>query len=163
MAHAPQQPMTEDENDVAIREVQTATLRQHESQSSSSFRVSITPAIRAAGLESGGSFRFMPSEVDELGVLPALGSEESVDGRREPLARNIRREGANQGTLRLVIPREALEAIPGFPDVDAIDPEDPPELTVWAGDRMLAFELAERRSVTVDRDQGGDVDDQETR
>ena len=108
MAHAPQQPMTKDENDVAIREVQTATLRQHESQSSSSFRVSIMPAIRAAGLESGGSFRFMLGEVDERGMLPALESEKSVDGRREPLARNIRREGANQGTLRLVIPREAL-------------------------------------------------------
>jgi hypothetical protein len=151
--------MTENENDVAIREVQTATLSQHESQSLSSFRASITPAIRAAGLESGGSFRFMPNESDELGMLPALGSEESVDGRRKPLARNIRREGVNQGTLRLVIPREALEAILGFSDVHVIDPDNPPELAVWAGDRMLAFELAERSSVTVDREQNGGVDD----
>ena len=59
--------------------------------------------------------------------------------------------GYESGTLRLVIPREALEAIPGFSDVDAVDSEDPPELTLWAGDRMLAFELAERCSVTVNR------------
>ena len=92
---------------------------------------------------------------------PALGSEESVDGHREPLVRNTRCEGANQGTLRLLILREALEAIVGFSDVYTIDSKDSPELTVWADDRMLAFEPAERRSVTADRDQGGDVNDQE--
>lgn len=153
MAQALRQPMTED--DVSIEKVQTATLRRHESQSSSSARISLTPAIRAAGLEDGGSFRFLPEKVAEFGMLPALGSEESADGRSVPLTRNILREGANKGTLRLVIPREALDAIPDLPAFDAIEWDDPPELTVWAGDRVLGFERQqqpESRSVTVDRD-----------
>ena len=93
--------MSEDE-DVDIRPVQTAQLR----QSHGSVVVSITPAVRVTGLEGGGSFRFDPHAVDELGMLAAIGSEVEVDGRGDPLARNIRQEGTGGKTLVLTIPGE---------------------------------------------------------
>ena len=140
------------EEDVAIREVQTAKLRL-DAHGSSIF-ITVTEAIRVAGLEDGGSFRFDPATVDELGMLAALGSEERVDGRSNPLARNIKNEGAGS-TLRLVFPQQALEELV---DVDEIDWDNPPELNVWAGPRMLAFELPEKRTVSLSRndDEGSD-------
>lgn len=131
-----------------VTEIQTARLRR-ESSDGRTVIVSITEAIRAAGLEDGGSFRFDPGAVETLGMLPAVGSRTSVDGRGEPLARNIRREGNQQSTLRLVIPRQALAALL---DPDEIDWEDPPQMNVWAGDRLLAFEMPEKRSMRVNRD-----------
>lgn len=146
--------MTDDNNDnnnESIREVQTAQLRR-ESASDTSYLVSLTPAIRAAGLEDGGSFRFDPQAVPELGMLPAIGSEVEVDGRGDPLARNIRKQGTGGKTLRLVIPHEGLESL-GI-DPDTIDDDDPPELNVWAGEQLLAFELPEQRQVEIDRTPG---------
>lgn len=139
-------PMADD--DIPIREVQTATLRRHGSRS---VKVSITEAIREAGLEDGGSFRFDPTAYDELGMVPAIGRRETVDGRRSEnrLTRNIRKEGANN-TLRLVIPEPVLETL-GY-DIDEVDWEDPPEVTVWAGPELLAFDRPAARTVTVDRD-----------
>ena len=151
--------MTDDE--VPIREVQTATVRERPSQHGDAVVVSLTRAIRAAGLEDGGSFRFDPAAVDELGMLPAIGFEEVLPTARNSLVRKILNEGVGGSTLRLHIPEEALEAIPGFPPVEEIDWDDPPELSVWAGDRMLAFELAESRSVTIDRN-AGDEEDQDS-
>jgi hypothetical protein len=142
--------MTNNE-DVDIQEVQRVPLRRDKT-SQQSILVSITEAIRAAGLGNGGSFRFVPSSVDEIGMLVALGNEESVDGRSEQFARNIRTEGQGFETLRLVIPSEALEMIV---DTDSIDWDNPPEVNVWAGDRLLAFELAnpEERTVPINREQ----------
>jgi hypothetical protein len=119
--------------------------------------VSITEAIRAAGLEDGGSFRFVPNSIEEIGMLAAIGSEETVDGRSERYARNIRHEGTGGGTLRLVIPHDALSQLI---DPESIDWEDPPEVNVWAGDRLLAFEMAdpEERTVHIDRDGEGGED-----
>ena len=157
-------PMSDDE--VSIDEIQTVTVRERQSQSGRLILVSLTPAIRAAGLEAGGSFRFQPGAVDEIGMLPALGFGPDEDISSGPLTRKILAEGTGGQTLRLHIPEEALEAIPGFPEIDAIDWDDPPELTVFAGDRMLAFELAESRSVTINRDvddgnSEGDTDESE--
>jgi hypothetical protein len=145
-------PMTASEN-ANIREVQTATLRRQNPERGTVI-VSIPEAIATAGLEDGGSFRFDPSSVEEIGMLAAIGSEESVDGRSERYARNIREEGRYGETLRLVIPHEALAELL---DPDSIDWEDPPEVNVWAGDRLLAFELAdpEERTVHIDRDATG--------
>jgi hypothetical protein len=147
------QPMPANE-DIDIREVQTAPLRRDKA-SESTVIVSITEAVRVAGLEDGGSFRFDPSSVEEIGMLAAIGSEETVDGRSERYARNIRHEGAQGGTLRLVIPHEALSQLI---DPESIDWEDPPEVTVWAGDRLLGFELAdpEERTIQFDRNATGD-------
>lgn len=135
--------MSEDE-DVDIRPVQSAQLR----QSHGSVVVSITPAVRVAGLEGGGSFRFDPHTVDELGMLAAIGSEVEVDGRGDPLARNIRQEGTGGKTLVLTIPGEALEALLGDREIDW---SNPPELNVWAGEKLLAFDLPEERTVSIDR------------
>jgi hypothetical protein len=142
------------DDEISIDEIQTVTVRERKSQHGNSIVVSLTPAIRAAGLESGGWFRFQPGAVDEIGMLPALGFGSDEDVSEGPLTRKILFEGS--GTIRLHVPEEALEAIPGFPEIDAIEWDDPPELTVFAGDRMLAFELAESRSVTINRD----VDDE---
>jgi hypothetical protein len=143
-------------NEADIREVQTARLRRDKA-GESTVVVSVTVAIRAAGLEDGGSFRFVPSSVEEVGMLAAIGSEETVDGRSEPYARNIRHEGTGGGTLRLVIPPDALSQLT---DPESIDWEDPPEVNVWAGDRLLAFEMAdpEERTVHIDRDGEGGED-----
>lgn len=132
-----------------VREVETVPLRRAKSDESTVI-VSITDATRAAGLADGGSFRFMPGSVAEIGMLAALGSEESVDGRRERFSRNIRSEGSGDYTRRLVVPRDALAELI---DPDSIDWDDPPEVTVYAGDRLLAFEIANReeRSIHIDR------------
>ena len=138
-----------DESEVDVRKVQTVPLRRTGAEENTVI-VSITKAIRAAGLENGGSFRFMPRAVEELGMLPALGEEQEVDGRSEKLARNIYREGAGE-TFRLIIPPSALRKII---DPETINWEDPPEVDVWAGDRLLAFEMAdpEKRTVEIDRE-----------
>lgn len=149
-------PMTASEN-ANIREVQTATLRRQNPERGTVI-VSIPEAIAAAGLEDGGSFRFDPSSVEEIGMLAAIGSEQSVDGRSERYARNIRQEGRYGETLRLVIPHEALSELL---DPESIDWENPPEVNVWAGDRLLAFEMAdpEERTVSIDRDAGSEEDE----
>lgn len=133
-----------------VREVETVPLRREKSDEQS-IVVSITAAIRSAGLEDGGSFRFMPGSVAEIGMLAALGSEERVDGRRERFTRNIRHEGNGSYTRRLVIPHDALGELI---DPDSIDWDNPPEVRVYAGDRLLAFEAANReeRTIQVDRD-----------
>jgi hypothetical protein len=140
------------DNTTDIHEVQTASLRQH-GAGKNSFVVSITKAIRAAGLEDGGSFQFVPESVDEHGMLLAEGNEVTIDGRGDSLARNIRHQGAGGGTLQLVIPQEGLDAL-GI-DPDAIDWDNPPELTVWAGPQLLAFERAEQQSISVDQAPNG--------
>ena len=144
--------MAEDEID--IQKAQTVPLRRIGTDENSVI-VSITDAIRAAGLGDGGSFRFVPGAAEELGMVPALGSEQEADGRSEQLTRTIYREGAGEKTLRLVIPQEALAELL---DPESIDWEDPPEVNVWAGDRMLAFELAkpEERTVAIDRSEGSE-------
>jgi len=153
MAMAPTQPMT-DNDDVEIREVQTAKVRREGTDENWSAIVSITKAIRAAGLEDGGSFRFDPLAAEELGMVPALGSPETADGRSEALTRNVRKEGAGGNTLRLVLPDDVLEAL-DLTD-DEIGGDEPAEVSVWAGDQLVAFEPLEERTVEVDRDEAED-------
>jgi hypothetical protein len=139
--------------DATVQKVQTARLRQQDSGTEAVI-VTVSDAIQAAGLEDGGSFRFVPSSVEETGMLAVLGSEESADGRSDRYARNIRQEGRGQ-TRSLVIPPDALRELL---DPESIDWEDPPEVDVWAGDRMLAFDLAEpeERTVNIDPDAGSE-------
>ncbi|WP_273737846.1 hypothetical protein [Natrinema soli] len=140
--------MTDDET-VDIREVQTVKLR----HSKGSIVVRITDAIRAAGVEDG-SFRFDPHAAEEIGMVPAIAMEERVDGRTDPLTCSIHHEGAG-GTMSISLPRDVLEEL-GI-DPDGIDWDNPPELNVWAGDQLLAFELPDERTVQVSR--GGDSKD----
>ena len=83
---------------------------------------------------------------DEIGMLAVLGSKETVDDRSECFARNIRHEGAQGSILRLAIPHEALLELV---DVESIDWDNPLEMNVWAGDRMLAFDLVDREERTL--------------
>lgn len=148
----------DDSEEADVREVETVPLRRGKSDGNSVV-VSVTDAIRAAGLADGGSFRFMPGSVAEIGMLAALGSEEQVDGRREQFSRNIRSEGGSGYTRRLVVPRDALAELI---DPDSINWDDPPEMNVWAGDRLLAFEMAdpEERTIEIGRDAtGGEGED----
>ena len=138
-----------------VREVETVPLRRGKSDENTVI-VSITDAIRAAGLADGGSFRFMPGSVTEIGMLAALGSEEQVDGRSERFTRNIRSEGGSGYTRRLVVPRDALAELI---DPDSIDWDDPPEVTVYAGDRLLAFELTNREERSIPVERGTDSSD----
>jgi hypothetical protein len=147
-------------DDVDIQQVQTAKLRRQGTDEHWSAIVSITEAVREAGLEDGGSFRFDPSAADELGMVPAIGSEETVDGRTQPLTRNIKQEGAGGNTLRLVLPDEVLEALDI--DADAIDWEDPPEVSVWTGDRLLAFESTGEQTVQVNLEDAGQENEEDT-
>ena len=73
-----------------------------------------------------------------------------MSNRVGELARNIYREGAGE-TFRLIIPPSALREII---DPESIDWKDPPEVDVWAGDRLLAFEMAnlEERTVEINRE-----------
>ncbi|MFW6382522.1 MAG: hypothetical protein ACOCZD_00605 [Haloferacaceae archaeon] len=137
--------------DTPIREVQTAKVRREGTDENWSAIVSITKAIRAAGLEEGGSFRFDPGAVAELGMVPALGSPDTVDGRSEPLSRNIRQEGTGGKTLRLVLPDDVLEALDI--DDDEVGGDAPVEVTVWAGEQLVAFERSEERTVEIDREE----------
>jgi hypothetical protein len=147
MATTETQPMSND--DIPIREVQTVKVRREGSDENWSAIVSITEAIRKAGLEDGGSFRFDPRAVDELEMVPAMGAPDAVDGRSEPLTRNVREEGAS-GTLRLVLPDDVLDALEI--NDEEVGGDDPVEVTVWAGDQLLAFERAQERTVEIDRD-----------
>ena len=142
------------ENEISIKEVQTATLRKRTSQSGETYLISLTPALREAGIEEGELSFQVGEYVDEMGLVPAFDAE--LDESPATLTRKILKEGSGRGTLRVHIPKEVLEALPGFPDVDAIDWENPPELTVLAGPEMVAFEYNEPRSVTLGRDLGGD-------
>ena len=142
--------MTEDKN-VDIREIQTAKLR----QAKGSVVVRITNAIRAAGLEDG-SFRFDPHAVEEIGMVPAIGVEERIDGRTDPLASSIRFEG-DGSVMMLTVPQDVLEALEI--DSDEINWDNPPELNVWAGDQLLAFERPDERTLHIDRDELDDEND----
>jgi hypothetical protein len=148
-------PMSANES-ADVREVQTASLRRGKA-GENTIIISATKAIRAAGLEDGGSFRFAPGSVDDIGMLAAIGSEETGDGRSDRFTRTIRHEGHGGGTLRLAIPHDALSQLI---DPESIDWEDPPEVNVWAGDRLLAFEMAEpeERTVDIERDAGSEED-----
>jgi hypothetical protein len=141
------------EDEIDIQEAQTAPLRRIRADENSVI-VSITDSIHAAGLGDGGSFRFVPGAAEELGMVPAFGSEQEADGRSEQLTRPIYHEGEGGKTLRLIIPPAALREI----DDTVIDWEDPPEVNVWVGDRMLAFELAESEECTVEIDRDVDVE-----
>lgn len=133
---------------VTIQPVQTATLRQHGSKRL--YQLTVTTAINAAGLADGGSVRFDLDTLDELGLVPAIGSTQESDGRRREaaLTRNIITEG--QGNVyRITIPHAVLAAL-GI-DLETINWDDPPTFTVYAGDRVLALELPTEQQIMIER------------
>lgn len=139
--------MSDPDENVEVREVQTGTLR----KLNRSMIVRATKAIRATGVEEG-AFEFYPDSAEELGILVAMESDDEIDARSDPLVRTVHREGEGGKTLGISFPREGLQALGIGPDT--IDWDDPPEFTIWAGDGVLGFELADKpkRSFAIGRD-----------
>ena len=138
----PTNEQASEDNETAIRHVQTAPIRE---DTNGTYRVTITAAIRAAGLGGGALFRYSPEEVDNLGVVPALGSNGGAGSVRDQRTYTVEGGGETGGALRLTIPETALDAL-GI-DIEAIpgpgtDDEMPPLVDVFAGDRMIAFDAS---------------------
>ena len=135
-----EQPDEHDEN-VPIRHVQTVPIRYEDrGDGKGRYQVGITPAIRAAGLDVDGMFRFIPEEADELGVVPALGSEEGDGHLRDNRTYSVSYTGSKENkALRLTIPEAALEALDIEPDPEVAKAGELPLLDVYAGDHMIAF------------------------
>jgi hypothetical protein len=131
----------EHSEDVPVSHVQTVPIRYEDrGDGKGRYHVGITPAIRAAGLDSDGMFRFIPEEADELGVVPALGSEEGEGHVRDNRTYSVSYTGSKEDkALRLTVPDDALAALGIEPDPEAAQAGELPLLDVYAGDRMIAF------------------------
>lgn len=140
-----------DEN-VPIRHVQTVPIRYEDrGDGKGLYHVGITPSIHAAGLDADGMFRFIPEEVDELGVVPALGSDEGDGHIRDSRTYSVRYTGSKEDkALRLTIPEAALEALDIEPDPEAAQAGELPLLDVYAGDRLIAFDKSSAVSLSPD-------------
>lgn len=151
MSNADARTMTgqpDEQEEAPIRHIQTVSIH-HEKPKNRKTRywVSITPSIRAAGLDGDAVFRFIPEEADELGVVPALGSEEGGGNRRDNRTYSVR-PGATDSTLRLTVPEAALEAL-GI-ETEAAQGDELPMLDVYSGDYMIAFDKSSAQSLPAD-------------
>lgn len=89
-------------------------------------------AYRAAGLEGTKTQSLKFERVDDL--LVGVPTERRIDGRSSEKGRTLNKE--NQ--IRVTLPREDLDVFAS--DVDAVLDEDTPTpVSVWVGDRLLAF------------------------
>ena len=133
----------ENEN-VPIRHIQTVRVGCDER---GRMRLQLTEAIRAAGLGDSDDvmFRYVPEEVDNLGVVPALGMEESVTSPRDSRTYSVDNAG---GRNRLEISEDVLTALDI--DIDAVKAGNGPLLDVFAGDRMIAFDKSSAIAVSTD-------------
>jgi hypothetical protein len=143
MDHEDSQPAAEQaakDDETAIRHVQTAPIHK---DTNGTYRVVVTAAVRMAGLGQGALFRYIPEEVDNLGVVPALGSEDGEGSLRDQRTYTVEKTAT---ALRLTIPRAALDALgidtEAIPDPGADHNEQPPLVDVFAGDRMIAFDAS---------------------
>ncbi|AXR79910.1 hypothetical protein [Natrarchaeobaculum sulfurireducens] len=149
---AGQQIMTQNEaahdegEQAEIKRVETVTVRRHyDSNDNWIPEMTITESVRKAGLSPGDSIRYIPGELEELGLVPALGFPKG-DGRVDRFARKITRAGNERGdAYRANIPMHVLEAM-GIEEHE-IGGDDPVKLTVYAGDRLLAFEPFDGREI----------------
>ncbi|HET7322756.1 MAG TPA: helix-hairpin-helix domain-containing protein, partial [Halococcus sp.] len=131
-----------DEN-VPIRHIQTVRIGCDER---GRIRLQLTEAIRAAGLGGGDAmFRYIPEEAENLGVVPALGMEESITSPRDGRTYSVDSAG---GRNRLEIPEDVLTALDI--DIDAVKAGNGPLLDVFAGDRMIAFDKSSAIAVSAD-------------
>lgn len=146
-------------DDVPVRPVQTARIRYK--PSTDQYRLTLTQAIRAAGLDKNATFRYVPEEVDQLGVVPALGSDSADTTLRDGRTYSVSSEGATGEALRLQIPAAALEAL-GI-DTDTEEVDDLPLLDVYAGDQLLAFDISNAKTISSDLLPGfdGTTDDED--
>lgn len=126
-----------------IKPVYSATVRKGNYKSrtrSASVRITITDAAYEAGLSDQQLVRFQPASVPETGALVAVAVESGDKGGHGPYTRTVVCRNPPSRSLRVAIPADLLRMIPGIPD--EIDWDDAPELRVWAGDRLIAFDCA---------------------
>lgn len=157
---------TDERDESPIKHVQTARIRYEEGHDR--YRLTLTPAIRAAGLGEDAVFRFIPEEVDNLGVVPALGSEDASGHVRDNRTYSVISGGATGDAFRLQIPEAALDALGIDTSTAAAETDDLPLLDVYAGDRMIAFDRSSAIAIPIDalpgeyeRDTDGESDSEE--
>ena len=131
---------------VPIRHIQTVHIRYDEH--TGKYRLTLTPAIRAAGLDANAMFRYLPEEVDELGLVPALGVEDGITSPRDGRTYSVVAEGKGD-VFRLQIPETALEALGIEPDPETAKEGNLPMLDVFAGDRMIAFDRSNAIAIST--------------
>ena len=155
MAQSGVQPMStepehqEDEQGaLPIRHVQTVEVS--ERTDSDGYRATVTEAVRAAGLEEGASFQFQPYEIEELGLIPALGAAPDEDA---PKDRHTRIATGDGGTsMRLAMPAEVVETLEQHTEREHEPDDDEFRLLVdvFAGERMIAFAPAEAIEIPIE-------------
>ena len=130
MAQPATQVMSTESEPLPIRHVQTVRVRE---RGKNERRVTITEAVRAAGLDGGATFQFKPFEYDELGVIPALGSPA---GESAPKDRNTRKATTDgHVSIQIALPKQVIEVLE-----DATgNTDDPIFVDVFAGERMVAI------------------------
>jgi len=101
------EPEQQDQEPLPIQHVQTVELLQE--AHSGQYRATVTEAVRAAGLNEGATFQFKPYEIEELGVLPALGASADENAPRDRYTRTATTDG--KASIRLTLPTEVVEAL----------------------------------------------------
>jgi predicted flap endonuclease-1-like 5' DNA nuclease len=139
------EPEQQDQEPLPIQYVQTVELLQE--AHSGQYRATVTEAVRAAGLNEGATFQFKPYEIEELGVLPALGASADENAPRDRYTRTATTDG--KASIRLTLPTEVVEALESQAGREH-DSEHPLLLDVFAGERLLAFAPAEGIDVPIE-------------
>jgi hypothetical protein len=126
-----------------IRHVQTVEIRYNEERND--FRITVSAAVKAAGLGKGATFQFKPHEIEELGVIPALGAAADEDAPRDQNTRTV--VGRTEGWLELALPRSVVDSLAESLGIEVDEggnlSEQLPLVDIFAGDRMIALAPAE--------------------
>jgi hypothetical protein len=92
--------------EIELRHVTTTPIRREKTQA----LIAVTKAVAVAG--PTGSYTWAPHLVDELGVLPAKGSEKRRGGRGSKYARKIQRRGTKTSPSFLIsLPDSVLDKL----------------------------------------------------
>jgi hypothetical protein len=145
-----------------LRYVQTAAVRYDSGQDQ--YRLSLTPAVRAAGLEANAVIRYGLDRLDALGVVPAIASEDrdaddadDTDKASPNLSYSLL---SPSDDFRLEIPEAVLDALGigdvrnggGSDDAEAARAADRsrPAVDVYAGEGVIAFASPTTESIPVE-------------
>ena len=139
------EPEQQDQEPLPIQHVQTVELSQN--ADTGQYRATATEAVRAAGLGEGATFQFKPYEIEELGMIPALGASADEDAPRDRYTRTATTDG--KASIRLTLPNEVVEELESEAGEEH-DSEHPLLLDVFAGDRVLALAPAEGIDVPIE-------------
>ena len=141
------EPEQQEQEPLPIQHVQTVEVQQK--TGSNEYRATITEAVRAAGLKEGATFQFKPYEIEELGVIPALGAAADEDAPRDRHTRTATTDG--KASIRIALPKEVVEALESHAESERDEDEEHPLLLdVFAGERMIALAPAEGFDVSIE-------------